>query len=48
MMGNILQELGQNEDAIQNFKIFLELWKDSDPDLPEKTNAQKQLSFLQF
>jgi len=46
-LGIILQDLGQKEDAIQNYEKFLELWKDSDPDLPEKTNAQKQLSALQ-
>ena len=48
MLGIILKELGQKEDAIQNFKKFLELWKNSNPDLPEKANAQKQLTTLQF
>ena len=45
-LGIILQELGQKEDAIQNYEKFLELWKDSDPDLPEIADAQKRLSAL--
>ncbi|MEE8377869.1 MAG: hypothetical protein V3R45_05820, partial [Candidatus Aminicenantaceae bacterium] len=45
-LGIIHQELVKKEDAIQNYEKFLELWKESDPDLPEKADAQKRLSSL--
>ena len=47
MLGVILKAQGQNEAAIQNFEKFLDLWKDADPDLPEKAEAQKHLASLE-
>ncbi|MCJ7581710.1 MAG: protein kinase [Candidatus Aminicenantes bacterium] len=46
MLGTILKELGQKEDAIQNYEKFLELWKNSDPDLPDVKDARKRLAGL--
>ncbi|GAJ03115.1 unnamed protein product, partial [marine sediment metagenome] len=46
MLGIVLQELGQKEDAIQNYEKFLTLWIDADPGLPEVEDAKKRLAGL--
>ncbi|MEO7538955.1 MAG: tetratricopeptide repeat protein, partial [Pyrinomonadaceae bacterium] len=39
-----LERRGQNEKAHENYKLFLELWKDADADIPEVIAARKSLS----
>jgi serine/threonine protein kinase/tetratricopeptide (TPR) repeat protein len=42
----LYEKKGLNEQAVKNYKRFLELWKNADPDLPEVIDAKKQLKKL--
>jgi tetratricopeptide (TPR) repeat protein len=45
-LGKIHEQQGDSAKAIENYEKFLELWKDSDPSLPEKDDALTRLSAL--
>jgi tetratricopeptide (TPR) repeat protein/tRNA A-37 threonylcarbamoyl transferase component Bud32 len=45
-LGKIHQAQDQKERAIENYRRFLELWKDADSGLPEVENARTQLASL--
>jgi tetratricopeptide (TPR) repeat protein len=47
MLGKIYQQKDWKGKAIENYKTFLELWKEADPNIPEIKDAKKQLSILQ-
>jgi len=46
MLGKIAEQQGDKVRASQNFRKFLDLWKDADPGLPELEDARKSLSGL--
>ncbi len=46
MLGKIYEQKGQKEKAIENYKKFLDLWKDADPSQPEVEDAKKSLAGL--
>ena len=45
-LGQIAELLGQKTRAIENYRRFLELWKDADPGIPEVEDARKRLESL--
>jgi len=45
-LGKICQRKGWEGKAIEHYERFLQLWKDTDPDLPETADARKQLDVL--
>jgi serine/threonine protein kinase/Flp pilus assembly protein TadD len=47
MLGKIYEEQDNKRNAIENYEIFLELWKDADPGLPEVADARICLTRLQ-
>jgi tetratricopeptide (TPR) repeat protein len=46
MLGKIAEQQGDKPRAIENYRKFLDLWKDADPGLPEVEDAKKRLSDL--
>jgi tetratricopeptide (TPR) repeat protein/predicted Ser/Thr protein kinase len=46
LMGKIYEKKGDTGLAIENYKKFLELWKDADQDLPDLIDAKKRLANL--
>jgi len=46
MLGKISQEKGWEGKAIENYKKFLDLWKDADPGIAEVEDARKRLAGL--
>jgi serine/threonine protein kinase/Flp pilus assembly protein TadD len=46
MLGKIAEQQGDKNRASQNYRKFLDLWKDADPGLPEVADAQKLLAGL--
>ncbi len=46
MLGKILEKWGAKAKAIENYRKFLELWKDADPGLPEVEDAKAKLASL--
>ncbi|MFQ5771837.1 MAG: tetratricopeptide repeat protein, partial [bacterium] len=46
LLGKIHEQKGERKLAIENYRKFLNLWKDADADLPELIDAKKQLAKL--
>ena len=46
MLGKIYQKQEKNNEAIENYSKFLDLWKEADPGIPEVEDAKKQLDEL--
>ena len=46
LMGKIYEKKGDISQAADNYKKFLELWKDADGDLPDRIDAKKRLTGL--
>lgn len=45
-LGKIYQHKGWNSKAIKHYEQFLNIWKNADPGIPEKTDARNQLITL--
>jgi len=46
MLGKIYEKLGKKKDARENYRRFLELWKNADPGFPEVEDAKARLDAL--
>jgi cytochrome c-type biogenesis protein CcmH/NrfG len=46
MLGKIAEQQGDKSRARENYRKFLDLWKDADPGLPEVTDAKSRLASL--
>jgi len=46
MLGKIAEQQGDKGRAVENYRKFLDLWKDADPSQPEVEDARKRLNGL--
>jgi hypothetical protein len=46
MLGKIAEQQGDKPRARENYRKFLDLWKDADPGLPEVADAKLRLARL--
>jgi len=46
MLGKIAEQQGDKGRAVENYRKFLEIWKNADPGLPEVEDARKRLAGL--
>ena len=46
LCGLVNEKLGNEQEAIEAYTKFLDIWKNADDDLPEKIAAQKRLVTL--
>jgi len=46
MMGKIYEKKGNTTKAIENYRKFLDLWKDADPGIAEVEDAKRRLIAL--
>ncbi len=46
LLGKVNEKLGETQEATKAYQKFLDIWKNADEDLPEKTDAQKRLANL--
>ena len=46
-LAQALERKGQIAEARENYRLFLESWKEADPDVPEIISARKSLGNLQ-
>lgn len=47
MLGQIYEEKGMQDEAIEHYERFLSIWNEADPSLPEVADARKRLTALQ-
>jgi tetratricopeptide (TPR) repeat protein len=45
-LAKLYDEAGQNEKALQQYQIFLDLWKDADPGIAEVEDARERVAAL--
>jgi tetratricopeptide (TPR) repeat protein len=45
-LGRIYEDEGQKDKAVENYTLFLDHWKDADPDVPEIEEARRSLKIL--
>jgi len=46
MLGQVCEQQGRKTMAVENYRKFLDLWKDADAGLPEVADAKKRLAAL--
>ena len=46
LLGTAYQLAGRNDEAIEQYRTFLEIWKDADPELDEVPDAKNRLKEL--
>jgi tetratricopeptide (TPR) repeat protein len=46
LLGTAYQQAGRNDEAIEQYRTFLEIWKDADPELEEVSDAKRRLQDL--
>jgi len=46
LLGNAYQLAGRNDEAIEQYQIFLDIWENADPELEEVPDARKRLEQL--
>jgi len=47
MLGKIYQEKGPNKKALEHYRTFIDLWRETEHDFPEIADAKKKIAALQ-